>query len=377
MIQTFCNSNITNVYTHCSTVKSVYTYGSLVWPVGPLPPCPPCEWYISWTPTSLNQQVRWDNISRISLSMYSGYFTDFRGVIPSRAFEVSRYSGANITYLETNAYSISDGVFIDPAIAYDYRLYSAAFYNCSKLTQASLSNCLYIGEGTFARCTQMISVYAPICEHVGSGAFDTCKNLSDVYLPVCTFIGGDAFGRCSLVSISLPECLYLGDPIPYSSATPTERGVFGYCPLESIYLPKCEYVGRYAFRACSSLSSVSLPVCSYISSNAFFNCSSLTGELTLPECKYIADEVFYSCNLSKVVLPKCSYIGYNAFKYNRNMSVIEIGYSGVCEIPDTHIFDVTPIKSGTGSIYVPNSLVYSYKQHSVWSYFESQIYPIP
>lgn len=39
-------------------------------------------------------------------------------------------------------------------------------------------------------------------------------------------------------------------------------------------------------------------------------------------------------------------------------------------------FNNTPIKSGTGSIYVPASLVDAYKSAENWSYFSDRIFPI-
>ena len=383
MIQNFCNSNITNVYTHCSTVKSVYTYGSLVWPVGPLPPCPPCEWYVSWTPISLSQRVMWTYLQdgrSLWLPDYSGYFTDFSGVIPSMAFQRwntlpsdPNYIGASIYYLETNAYSISDGVFYGNTTDIRWPLYRAAFYSCKELTLASLSNCSYIGRGAFARCTQMSYVYAPVCEYVNEGAFDTCINLSSVYIPECKYLGGRAFYHCSeLRSISLPECRYIGYT-PYSS--PVGTGTFNGCiKLSNVFIPKCEYIGAYGFANCYSLSSISLPVCSYIGADAFLYCSSLTGELILPACEYLGSGAFYSCiNLSKVVLDKCSFIDEYAFKYCSKLSVIEIGYSeDVCKIGPENLGYI----SSSFSVYVPWSLVDVYKISPRWSDYSSRIFPI-
>lgn len=381
MINTFCD-NILNVYTHCSSVKSVYTYGSLVWPNRPLPPCPPCEWYVSWTPTSLSQRVMWTYLQdgrSLWLPDYSGYFTDFSGVIPSMAFQRlnplsdPNYIGANIYYLNTNAYSISDGKFFGQMRDIRWPHYSGAFYYCSNLTLASLSNCKYIGRGAFARCTQMSYVYAPVCEYVNNGAFDTCIKLSSVFLPECKYLGGRAFYHCSeLRFISLPECSYIGST---HNSNYTGNGAFNGCiKLSNAYLPKCEYIGDYGFANCSLLSSVSLPVCSYIGNNTFLYCSSLTGELIMPECEYLGKGAFYSCiNLSKVVLGKCSFIDEYAFKFCSKLSVLEIGNSeGVCKIESENLGYI----SSSFSIYVPYSYLNMYKISPSWSNYSSRIFPI-
>lgn len=372
MISTFCDS-ILNVYTHCSTVKSVYTYGSLVWPVGPLPPCPPCEWYVSWTPTSLSQTVEWGypviSSTQLRLSEYNGYFTDFSGVIPSRAFTRPQTdAGADIYYLNTNAYSISSG-----AVTWDGYVHGA-FSGCSLLTLASLSNCSYIGRGVFLSCRRMSSVYAPVCEYVGDDAFRNCYSLSGISLPVCEYVGDNAFCNCSNLSfISLPECIYIGQDggqRPGASAI----GAFNGCyKLKSLYLPKCEFIGRRAFFGCSSLSSISLPVCSYIGADAFEKCSSLTGEIYLTECEILGQGAFAWCpNITKLTLPKCSSIGYYAINSCTNLSVLEIGYSDVCKIGGENLSRI----SSSFSVYVPWSLVDAYKISPIWSDFSSRIFPI-
>ena len=128
-------------------------------------------------------------------------------------------------------------------------------------------------------------------------------------------------------------------------------------------------------------------MCSHIGGNAFRNCSSLS-QVSLPVCNYIADGIFaggglnnrgtfYNCSLlTQVDLPMCSYIGSDAFRGCRNLSIITIGYSSICSLKNTGVFAATSITSSTGSIYVPASLVDSYKSAENWSYFSTQIFPI-
>ena len=104
-----------------------------------------------------------------------------------------------------------------------------------------------------------------------------------------------------------------------------------------------------------SLSQVSLPMCSFIGAYAFYYCRSIT-QVSLPVCSYIGDSTFYDCSL---------------------LSIITIGYSSVCNLRYSGVFGKTQITSSTGSIYVPASLVDSYKSAKNWSYFSTQIFPIP
>lgn len=115
---------------------------------------------------------------------------------------------------------------------------------------------------------------------------------------------------------------------------------------------------------------------SFVASNVFkFNQNIQT--VNLPYAKTVGDYAFHNCrSLTQVNLPVCSSIGSNAFQVCSSLSIITIGYSSVCSLGGSNTFNSTPIASGTGSIYVPTSLVDAYKSASNWSYFSTQIFPI-
>ena len=141
-------------------------------------------------------------------------------------------------------------------------------------------------------------------------------------------------------------------------------------------LPMCSYISNYAFTNCRSLTQVNLPMCGYIDSNTFKDCYSLS-QISLPVCSYIGTDVFWNCySLSQVSLPMCSSIDSWVFENCSSLSIITIGYSGVCSLKNSNAFSKTQITSSTGSIYVPTSLVDSYKSAPNWSYFSTQIFPI-
>ena len=62
--------------------------------------------------------------------------------------------------------------------------------------------------------------------------------------------------------------------------------------LISISLPNCSYIGSYAFAYCTSLTSISIPNCSYIGSWAFYYCSSLSYISIPSNCSYIGNTAF-------------------------------------------------------------------------------------
>ena len=87
-------------------------------------------------------------------------------------------------------------------------------------------------------------------------------------------------------------------------------------------------IGYYAFMSCSALTTVDFPAVTRILDYAFYNCSALT---TLILC-------------------------------SETMATLR----------DTNAFTNTPIASGTGYIYVPSSLINSYKTASNWSTYAAQ-----
>ena len=84
-----------------------------------------------------------------------------------------------------------------------------------------------------------------------------------------------------------------------------------------------------------------------------------------------------SCSeMMSVNLPVCEYIGNYAFLWARKLNAITLGSDKVCDIEGSGVFDTTPIGDGTGSIYVPASLVDAYKSADYWSRWSNNIYPI-
>ena len=317
MIKTLGN-NIVSAFTGGNPVKAIYAYGQLVWPV-----TIESSYYIKWTPSSAEGQFNIDGTT-YDLSTFSGLYYWSTGIINSSAFQ-NNYS---IQSIETNATSIG----------------LRAFMSCSSLSQVSLPMCSYIGADAFTNCYSLSQVSLPVCSYIGADAFESCSSLTKISLPMCSHIGTYAFNSCSSLSqVSLPVCSYIGG------------GAFGYC---------------------SSLSQVNLPMCISVWATAFEYCTSLT-QVSLPMCEFIRFRAFEYCRaLSQVNLPICSYIAAAVFRYCSSLSRITIGYSSVCSLYSTNVFDGTKITSSTGSIYVPASLVDAYKSAENWSVYSNIIYPI-
>ena len=161
-----------------------------------------------------------------------------------------------------------------------------------------------------------------------------------------------------------------------SASFVTSDAFGGNKTIQTVNLPYATKVGNRAFQNCKKLSQVNLPMCKTIDDNVFYFCGSLS-QVSLPVCSTIGWDAFQGCDsLSQISLPMCSYIGGNALWGCSLLSIITIGYSSVCRLDNSNVFGNTQITSSTGSIYVPASLVDSYKSATYWSYFSNRIFPI-
>lgn len=134
-------------------------------------------------------------------------------------------------------------------------------------------------------------------------------------------------------------------------------------------------IGGYAFARHSGLLKVDIPNVERIEQYGFNYCTGLT-EIELPKCKYIAGQSFNSCGkLAKVVAPMCEQIGGHALTASR-LSCLVLGGDKVCALENAPAIETTPMKNGTGFIYVPDNLVEQYKTATNWSTYASQIKPL-
>ena len=133
-----------------------------------------------------------------------------------------------------------------------------------------------------------------------------------------------------------------------------DRAFYGCYSLELTSLPESlTYIGGYAFHGCQNLKITSIPAgVTSLPSYCFRACNSLNELTILGDITSISSRAFETdANLEKVILPNVT-------------SVPTLG---------SNVFNLTPISKGTGYIYVPDSLVDSFKSASNWSTYASQI----
>lgn len=143
--------------------------------------------------------------------------------------------------------------------------------------------------------------------------------------------------------------------------------------LSSVVIEAAKSIGAYAFRFCSSIESISLPDCTSLGTNAFQNCIKLKS-IDLPKVQRVSTQAFAGCtSLSEVKLSVCSQIyGTSVFANCNALAALYLYCSNVCTLSASNAFNNTPIAQGTGSIYVPASLLTNYKGATNWTYFSSR-----
>ena len=138
-------------------------------------------------------------------------------------------------------------------------------------------------------------------------------------------------------------------------------------------------IGTGTFRGYTNLTDVSFANVKIIRGTTFLGCTELKN-VYFPALATIYGNDFNGCvELTTFVLPKIETIGNQAFNGCTNLNTIVIGSQSdteCCELKSTNAFSNTPISSGTGSIFVPDTLVDSYKTATNWSAYATAIKPM-
>ena len=145
-----------------------------------------------------------------------------------------------------------------------------------------------------------------------------------------------------------------------------------YSNLTKADFPAATIIGSYAFKSCANLTAVNFPVATNIYNSAFESCNSLT-TVKFPAVTSIGNQAFYYClKLTTADFPAVTSIGKSSFNACSALTTLILRSETMCTKPGTSAFESTPIKSGTGYIYVPRALVDSYKAASGWSTYANQ-----
>ena len=179
--------------------------------------------------------------------------------------------------------------------------------------------------------------------------------------------------------------------------------------VEELHLPNCEAVQSYAVQMQSNDASVmrvlDLPKATQIGQQGFIYCGSGLASgvgltLNLPKVDTISSSAFANSGAGPTLtLPACKSVGYSAFSSNAKLETVDLAYDGsgsnlsieaaawnscssltaliirqerVATLANVSALTGTPIASGTGYIYVPDSQKASYQAAAKWSTYSAQ-----
>ena len=183
--------------------------------------------------------------------------------------------------------------------------------------------------------------------------------------------GGDTSGEDGLIYRTITSCTN-------DRVTSIGSHAFMYCrSLVTASFPAVKSIDTSAFAYCDMLTTANFPVCSYVGRYAFTACKNLT-VVSFPAVKSIDTSAFSCRNLTTASFPVVTLISDSAFKNCYNLKSLYLTGSSLCKLSHSNAFSSTPIggystSAGTyGSIYVPVSLLTSYKKATNWIYFSSR-----
>lgn len=203
------------------------------------------------------------------------------------------------------------------------------------------------------------------------------SNLEKVTLPNAKIVNTYAFyWNCKLKTVDLPN------------ATELKDYAFGKCrSLETINAPKVTSIGQYGLGSSQSymaLGNVDFPLLTSLGESAFSLCGQLK-EVTFPLLKMATSSAFSTCkSLTKVDFSSLVRIDTLAFESCYILTAVILRSEIVCNLVNTAAFldcyhllgtvnkTYNPDGLKDGYIYVPASLVDSYKTATNWTTFADQ-----
>lgn len=151
------------------------------------------------------------------------------------------------------------------------------------------------------------------------------------------------------------------------------QNAFSYCYyITLVDLPNVETIGLSAFSNCAALASINIPKLKSVPTTGFNN--TRFESISIPNVTSINMNGFNDCiNLKKVDLYNINKISTAAFKNSALDTLIIRREDAVPTLNSVNAFEGTPIINGDGYIYVPTSMIDSYKSATNWATFGAQI----
>ena len=179
-------------------------------------------------------------------------------------------------------------------------------------------------------------------------------------------VGNSAFmNNSDVAAINLPNCTKLG-----------ESTIRDMNALASVNLPKVIYCYNHTFRGCSQLQELYLPSLDIGTGTYCINtCASLV-KVVVPKLKEVNDNSFQALNsLVNLSLPSATKIK-NGLKNCSSLTNLFLPGSDFAAKSSSDALMSTPIYGGSGTVWVNDALVNTYKSATNWIVLASYIRPI-
>lgn len=255
-----------------------------------------------------------------------------------------------------------------------------AFFNCGKLALTSLPpNLVTVRDSAFYQCSKMpLTSFPSSITSIGSSAFESCHYITATELPPnITIIPSRAFYQCIRLAItSLPSGL-------------TQIGQEAFRRNDQITIDtipsNVATIGSNAFRGCQKITSISSSAAITTMSTGAFSADSVANRssnlteahfpnMSVSSLSYVFGNTTASdaCQkLHTVDVGQTRAIAANAFANCYQLQTLVLRRSGsICTLSNVSAFLNTPMRgynSQTGTIYVPQALIETYKTASNWS----------
>ena len=259
-------------------------------------------------------------------------------------------SGEGLTlddYMQQNSYEDRDDVFgKNPNIVTnctnirDYQFYRTR-------VESIKANKLRVVSDNLCNNTYNLESFEAIeATQVRSNAFMSSRSLKKVVLPKVTFIMGNAFSSCTVL-----------EEAQFGALETISDYAFSNCGIKNIDLSKVKTIYSYAFSR-SNIMSAKMPLVESMDSGVFQYCINLTMlDISNPEATKVPDikgyNAFSSCTSMKALILRST------------SQMIKLTASGDNKLPPT-------VTDGTCFIYVPRTLLETYKTATNWSVYAEQ-----
>lgn len=178
-------------------------------------------------------------------------------------------------------------------------------------------------------------------------------------------VGGNTEMEDSLVARNSTE--YVNDRVEHIGY----QAFRYYSSLKRCSFANVKTVAQYAFSDCGALEKVNIPNATTIEQRAFYNCKTLKN-LHLPKVTTLEDYALVQNGLVKVRFDVITHIAQKTFSACASFETLILATPTLATLANVNAFDSTPIKSGTGYIYVSQALIEQYKVATNWITFAEQ-----